>query len=111
MREYFLKAKNNLDLNGAYLSLFENDKETILIRSIKQTTKKGWQSQKPIFEEIEILYKESDTEFIISEKSAINLINKYKGIETKVFKKNNQDQKAYVILEMCKYISDIHCTR
>jgi hypothetical protein len=111
MNEYFLKAQSNLNLNGAYLSVFKGNKETVLIREIKQSTAKGWKSQKAIFEDIEILERESDTDFIISEKSALYLIEKFSNIETKVFYKNQNDQKAYAILELCKYISDPYCTR
>ena len=111
MKEYFLKAQSDLNLNGAYLSVWENDKETILIQDIKQVTEKGWKSSKPIFEDIEILFNESETDFIISEKSAFFLLDKYSNIKTKSFCKNQGDQKAYVILELCKYISDPHCTR
>jgi hypothetical protein len=111
MKEYFLKAQSDLNLNGGYLSVFENNIETVLISEIKVATRKGWKSKKPIFEKIEILFKESETDFIISEKSAFNLLDKYQGINTKVFTKNNGDQKAYVILELCKHITDIHCTR
>ena len=38
MKEYFLKVNNDGSLNGAYLSVWENGVEKVLIQSIKEAT-------------------------------------------------------------------------
>lgn len=85
MREYFLKVNNDGSLNNAYLSIWEGDKEEVLINSIKQATKNGWESKKKIFEEIDVLYKESENDWIISEDSAKMLLAKYKDVKVKKY--------------------------
>ena len=77
MKEYFLKVNNDGSLNGAYLSVWENEAETVLIRSIQKATPKGWKSTKKIFEDLDILQKESDNDLIISEDCANYLLEKY----------------------------------
>lgn len=104
MKEYFLKVRDNGSL--VYLSIFEDNKETILIEKFKEATKKGWESKKPIFESIEILFKESDNDLIISEASAMYLFNKYSNILTKSFTSWKPDSKSIAILELCKRIND-----
>ena len=86
MKEYYLRIEtNDGSLNNAYLSVFEGKKETVLIESIKQATKKGWISNKKIFEELEILQYETDKDLIISELSAMKLIEKYGNVEVKEY--------------------------
>tara|TARA_R110000803_G_scaffold115925_1_gene184553 strand:- start:889 stop:1242 length:354 start_codon:yes stop_codon:yes gene_type:complete len=86
MKEHFLQVNSkDLSLNGAYLSVFEGEKETVLIESIKQATKKGWLSSKKIFEDLDVLYKESDCDLIITEDCANMLIEKYGNVKVKVF--------------------------
>lgn len=89
MKEYFLKVSRTKDgkanLNRAYLSVWINGVESVLINSIKNATKRGWQSNKPIFEELEIIEQESDYDLIITEKCANMLIDKYSNIEVKVY--------------------------
>jgi len=38
MKEYFLKVNKDGSLNGAYLSVWEDETEIVLIHSIKQST-------------------------------------------------------------------------
>jgi len=85
MKEFFLKVNDDKSLNGAYLSLWEGDKETVLIQSIQQATKKGWVSKKKIFENVDVLYKESHNDWIISEESADILIKKYGNVKVKKY--------------------------
>lgn len=85
MKEFFLKLNSDGSLNGCYLSVWENDKENILISSIQESTKKGWKSSKKIFEKLDIIYKESETDVIITEEFANSLILKYGNIKTKSF--------------------------
>jgi hypothetical protein len=85
MVEYYLQVNDDGSLNNGYLSLWEGDKETVLIDNIRKATKKGWESKKKIFEEVEILYKESDNDWIISENSAKMLIDKYANVKTKSY--------------------------
>jgi len=85
MKEYFLKVNNDGSLNGAYLSVWNGDVETVLIKSIKQATNKGWKSSKPIFEDLDIIYKESDCDVIITEDCANMLLEKYGNVETKTY--------------------------
>ena len=89
MQEYFLKVgrtkEGKSDLNRAYLSVWNNGVESVLINSIKHATKKGWQSEKPIFEELEIIDQESDYDLIITENCANMLIDKYAKIDVKVY--------------------------
>ena len=92
MKEYFLKlAKPTkqgaaFNLQGAYLSVWDNDIETVLINSIEQATKKGWRSTKPIFENLDIITQESDCDFIITEECANILIAKYRNVKTKIYR-------------------------
>ena len=86
MKEYFLKVNKDGSLNGGYLSLWEGKSETVLIRSIKQATKKGWESKKPIFEELQIVNRESDCDLIITEECANMLISKYANVQTKTYR-------------------------
>lgn len=89
MKEYFLKVSRTkdgkADLNRAYLSVWDNGVETVLINSIKCATKKGWQSNKPILDELEIIEQESDYDLIITENCANILLEKYANIEVKVY--------------------------
>lgn len=89
MKEYFLKVSRTKDgkvnLNKAYLSVWENEVESVLIRSLKQATKNGWQSNKPIFEELDIIKQESEYDLIITEKCANMLIDKYANVQVKVY--------------------------
>jgi hypothetical protein len=85
MKEYFLKINKDGSLNGAYLSMWEGDVETILIRSIKQRTKKGWESKKLIFEDLQIINRESDCDLIITEDCANMLVEKYANVQTKTY--------------------------
>ena len=89
MKEYFLKVsitkEGKADLNRAYLSVWNNEVETVLIQSIKHATKKGWQSNKPIFEQLEIIKQEGDCDLIITENCANMLIYKYSNINVKVY--------------------------
>ena len=88
MKEYFLKVANkDLRINRAYLSVFENDKETTLIEYITPVTKNGWESSKKTYENLDILEKESDYELIITEDCANMLIEKYANVKAKVFNK------------------------
>lgn len=85
MKEYFLKVNNDGSLNGAYLSVWEGENETVLIRSIKEATAKGWKSTKKIFENLDILQRESDNDLIISEDCALMLLEKYGNVKTKTY--------------------------
>ena len=89
MKEYFLKVNNDGSLNGAYLSVWQNGTETILIHSIKEATKKGWQSTTNIFEDLDILQNESDNDLIISEDCALKLLAKYGNVTTKAYTSPN----------------------
>jgi hypothetical protein len=90
MKEYFLKVVNNDgSLNGAYLSVWENETEKVLIESIKEATFKGWKSTKKIFDNIDILQRESDNDLIISEESALRLVDKYGSVSTKTYTSPN----------------------
>jgi hypothetical protein len=85
MKEYFLKVNNDGSLNGAYLSVWENGTEKVLIESIKEATIKGWKSTKRIFDNIDILERESGNDLIISEESAFMLVDKYGSVITKTY--------------------------
>lgn len=85
MKEYFLKVNNDGSLNDGYLSVWENGVETPLIRCIKEATKKGGKSSKKIFADLDIIKKESDTDLIISEDCANQLLIKYGNIITKTY--------------------------
>jgi hypothetical protein len=85
MKEYFLKVNKDGSLNGAYLSVWEGNTEIVLIQSIKQSTKNGWKSTKPIFEDLQIINKESDCDLIITEKCANMLMAKYANVQTKTY--------------------------
>lgn len=89
MKEFFLKVNNDASLNGAYLSVWENGTETVLIQSIKEATEKGWKSTKKIYEDLDIIEKESDNDLIISEDCANKLLNKYGNVVTKVYTSPN----------------------
>lgn len=89
MKEYFLKVNNNGSLNGGYLSVWEDGKETILINSICKPTLKGWKSSSLIYEDLDIIFKESDNDFIITETCANYLLNKYSNVNVKLYCKNN----------------------
>ena len=89
MKEYFLKVNNDGSLNGAYLSAWENGTEIVLIQSIKEATAKGWKSTKKIFEDLDILQKESDNDLIISEDCALKLLAKYSNVTTKIYTSPN----------------------
>jgi hypothetical protein len=86
MKEYFLKVNKDGSLNGAYLSVWEGNTETVLIQSIKQSTKKGWKSTKPIYEDLQIINKESDCDLIITEECANMLLDKYGNVQTKTYR-------------------------
>lgn len=85
MKEYFLKVNNDGSLNGGYLSVWENETETVLIYEIKEATKKGWKSTKKIFEKLDIIEKEYETDLIITEDCAFNLLEKYGNVTTKIY--------------------------
>jgi len=85
-KEYFLKVNQDGSLNGAYLSVWENGLEKVLIQSIAQSTKKGWKSTKPIFEDLEIINKESECDLIITEGCANMLMHKYANVQTKIYR-------------------------
>ena len=89
MKEYFLKVsrtkKGDINLNGSYLSVWENDNETILIDKIQQPTEKGWKSNKVIIEHLDIIYQESEVDLIITEECANMLIEKYKDVKVKIW--------------------------
>ena len=87
MKEYFLKINSNGSLNGAYLSVWEGDVEVVLIQSIRQSTKNGWESKKPIFEDLQIINKESDCDLIITEDCAKMLLDKYASVKIKTYHK------------------------
>lgn len=89
MKEYFLKVNNDGSLNGAYLSVWENGVETVLIQSIKESTKKGWKSTKKIFEELDVIEKESENDLIITEDCAKSLVSKYNNVCTKTYNSPN----------------------
>jgi hypothetical protein len=87
MKEFFLKVsrtkKGQINLNGAYLSVFDGEIETRLIDRIDHATEKGWRSSKPIFEELEVIYSESEVDLIITENCANRLMAKYQGVKVK----------------------------
>lgn len=83
--EYFIKTNSDLSINNGYLSIYVDDKETILIESFKFPTKKGWLSTKKIFEDLDIIYSESDCDHVISKKCALKLVDKYKGVNVKIW--------------------------
>ena len=85
MKEYFLKVNKDGSLNGAYLSVWEDETEIVLIHSIKQSTEKGWKSTKPIFEDLQIINKENDCDLIITEECASMLMDKYGNVQTKTY--------------------------
>lgn len=85
MKEYFLKVNNDGSLNRGYLSVWENDNETILISDIKEATKNGWRSSRAIKEELDIIYQESEVDLIITEDCAMRLIDKYGNVSTKTY--------------------------
>ena len=85
MKEFFLKVNNNGSLNGSYLSVWENDTEKVLIRCIKEATKNGWTSAKNIFEDLDVIKKESDNDFINTEECANKLLAKYGNVTTKIY--------------------------
>ncbi len=92
MIEYFLKLyvdgqdkDEALDINRAYLSVYMDGHETVLIEKILQPTPKGWALQKPLMEELEIVDIESDLDLIISEKSAKMLMAKYADLNVKEY--------------------------
>jgi hypothetical protein len=85
MKDYFLKVNNNGSLNGACLSVWENETEKVLIDSIKEATKKGWKSTKDIFEDLDIVEKESENDIIITEQCANYLLSKYGNVSTKIY--------------------------
>jgi hypothetical protein len=85
MKEYFLKLNNDGNLNRGYLSVWENNEETILISDIKEATKKGWRSSKTIIEDLDIIYQESEVDLIITEDCAMKIISKYGNITTKSY--------------------------
>ena len=89
MKEYFLKVNNDGSLNRAYLSVWENGTETVLIKSLKKATKKGWESSKKIFEELDIIERESENDLIITEDCAKRLVSKYGNVSTKTYTKPN----------------------
>jgi hypothetical protein len=89
MKEYFLKVNNDGSLNCAYLSVWENGVETVLIQSIKEATKKGWKSAKKIFEELDIIEKESENDLIITEDCANRIVSKYGNVSTKTYTSPN----------------------
>ena len=61
-KEYYLQVNGDGSLNRGSLSLLEGEKDITLIDSIKQPTDKGWESKKKIYEDVEVIYKESDYE-------------------------------------------------
>ena len=85
MKEFFLKVNNDGSLNGAYLSVWENGVEKVLIQSIKEATKKGWKSNKKIFEDLDVIGKESENDLLITEDCANKLIEKYGNVVTKTY--------------------------
>ena len=89
MKECFLKVNNDGSLNCAYLSVWENGVETVLIQSIKEATKKGWKSAKKIFEELDIIEKESENDLIITEDCANRIVSKYGNVSTKTYTSPN----------------------
>lgn len=89
MKEYFLKVNNDGSLNRAYLSVWENGTETVLIKSIRKATKKGWESSKGIFEELDIIERESENDLIITEACAKRLVSKYGNVSTRTYTKPN----------------------
>jgi hypothetical protein len=84
-KEYYLQVNGDGSLNRGSLSLLEGDKDITLIESIKQPTEKGWESKKKIYEDVEVIYKESDYEWIITEESAMMLVEKYGNVTIKSY--------------------------
>lgn len=84
-KEYYLQLNGDGSLNRGSLSLLEGDKDITLIDCIKQSTEKGWESKKKIYEDVEVIYKESDYEWIITEDSAMMLVEKYGSVKTKSY--------------------------
>lgn len=85
MKEYFLKVNNDGSLNRGYLSVFENGEENRLLEDIKEATSKGWRSSKKIFETLDILYKESENDLIITEECANKILSKYSNVIIKTY--------------------------
>tara|TARA_R110000822_G_scaffold217754_1_gene352267 strand:- start:538 stop:882 length:345 start_codon:yes stop_codon:yes gene_type:complete len=85
MKEYFLKVNLDGSLNRCQLSVWHGETESVLIESITRLTAKGWESKKPFFEELDIVYRESDCDLIITDDCANMLINKYGNIKAKSF--------------------------
>ena len=84
-KEYYLQVNGDGSLNRGSLSLLEGEKDITLIDSIKQPTEKGWESNKKIYEDVEVIYKESDYEWIITEESAMMLVEKYGNVNIKSY--------------------------
>lgn len=91
MKEYFLLAggidKNgNIYLNGGRLELHsDNGIDEILIDCFQSATEKGWKSYKKIYEDLDILYSESEQQLIISEECAKRLVEKYSDVKVKIY--------------------------
>lgn len=91
MKEYFLMAggidKNgNIYLNGGRLELHsENGIDAILVDSFQSATEKGWKSSKKIYEDLDVIYSESEQHLIITEECAKRLIDKYANIKVKIY--------------------------
>ena len=88
--EYFLHVAEEIsgstaNLNGAYLSRYDDGSETVLIKRIALPTAKGWASRKAIIEELDIMHTEGSQSFIISESCAMLLVAKYGDVITKQF--------------------------
>lgn len=84
-KEYYLQVNADGSLNGGSLELLDGNKDVTLVDNFKQSTNKGWKSTKKIFEDVEVLYKESDCEWIITEESAMMLVEKYGNVKTKSY--------------------------
>jgi|SRR5690606_26900224 len=100
MKEYFLKiVTKDGSLNEGYLSVWENGVETVLIEKIRQATKRGWKSTKKIFEDLDIIEKETERDLIITEECANRLIAKYGNVVTKTYNRPGyvQPSAAHVI--------------
>ena len=111
MIEYYLMINPDGSLNNGKLSVFVDGAETVLIEPIVAATKKGWESTKKIFEELDIIEEETDCDLIITESCAKMLLAKYGDVKVKRFEtyeSKKRRERAVGDLAWCSVIKDPH---
>lgn len=93
MKEYILDInREDPNLNGAKLELWDENGETTLVKSFTQLTDGGYASKKPFYEDLDIIkWEDPNWGAIITEECANRLIEKYANVNAKTFVKPKKD--------------------